>query len=135
MRLATRCSTFDGHSSGGPAAPGRHPDGCGGGGRDILIGRTGVDGLFGGDDDDLLFDGTTSYDLDPAGLASIQDIWLSAQSYSARLVQLRSGALNPAATTSDSVADQLFGESVQDWFWANLGLDQTDRVVEFEAVG
>jgi hypothetical protein len=68
-------------------------------------------------------------------LKDIQSVWVSAVVYADRVRQLRAGALKALAVTTDASSDQAFGENGQDWFFANLGLDQTDRVLEFEEIG
>ncbi|HVK11407.1 MAG TPA: hypothetical protein VM597_21740, partial [Gemmataceae bacterium] len=109
---------------------------AGGGGRDILVGGVGGDWLDGGADDDLLFDGTTAYDGDPAALLAIRSVWVDPLlSYEDRVKDLRKDYFKGNAVASDGDADQLLGQGSFDWFWANLAFDLLDRDPLTEELG
>ena len=63
----------------------------GGDGRDILIGGPGGDTLNGGLADDVLIAGRTLSDASIAQLIDLQTQWMSANTYSTRITNLRAG--------------------------------------------
>jgi uncharacterized protein (TIGR03118 family) len=90
--------------------------------RDILIGGTGRDILIGGRGDDLLIGGSTAYDTNTTALLQILKEWTSADSYTARVAALRTGAnglpkLDSTTVTDDGVRDILVGGPGLDWFF------------------
>jgi hypothetical protein len=96
--------------------------------RAILIGGAGADVIQGGPADDLLISGTTSYDSNPAALATILAEWGSGRTYGQRVADLRSGSIPGnyrlfwgATVFDDGTADRLTGGPGLDWFFANLG--------------
>jgi Ca2+-binding RTX toxin-like protein len=120
----------------------------GGSGRDLLIGGTGADRIVGNADDDILIAGTTAFDANDQALCAIMDEWTSGREYAQRCanlrgtgtgtdfanrrngnVFLRNGDEFPGAVATvhdDNAEDTLTGSSGQDWFFANLFLDQGD---------
>lgn len=104
-------------------------------GNDVIIGGTGKDDLKGGDGDDLILGGYTSFDNDPDALNWILTEWRSALSYADRINNLQTGvgpqqiALKtngPDATVfDDGDKDKLKGEKGRDWF---LGDDDDDDI-------
>jgi hypothetical protein len=85
----------------------------------------------GGAGDDLLIGGSTSFDLDPTGLAAIRAEWASPAIYPDRVTHLSTGGgLNgptvlSATTVSDAEKDVLAGGRGSDWFVGG-GLDTLD---------
>jgi len=109
----------------------------GGAGQDILIGGLGADVLKGQSHDDLLIGGTTSHDASAAALAAILSEWASSRKYTARVANIRSGggstggfALNNGTVHDDAAADNLTGNSHQDWFFAGVGDTITDKTAK-----
>jgi Ca2+-binding RTX toxin-like protein len=115
-------------------------------GRDLLIGGLGADRLVGNADEDILISGTTDFDEHEAALAAIMAEWSSARSYSQRTSNI-SGAISgntfggrtngnyflntepssgPVTVHDDGAKDMLTGAAGQDWFFANLFLDNGD---------
>jgi Ca2+-binding RTX toxin-like protein len=95
-------------------------------GRDILIGGEGRDLLTGLGGDDLLIGGSTAHDVAEEALVQILAEWTSANSYSARIARLRSGAgglpkLDASTVLDDGVLDLLHGGDGLDWFFAGPG--------------
>jgi Ca2+-binding RTX toxin-like protein len=131
----------------------------GGGGRDLLIGGLGADRIVGNADDDILIAGTTAFDLDHTALCAIMAEWTSTRSYAVRTANitgngtgssfdvrqngnyfLNTNAAYGAITVQDDNAkDTLTGSSGQDWFFANLFLDngddadQKDKITDLHA--
>jgi Ca2+-binding RTX toxin-like protein len=91
----------------------------------VLIGGKGSDTLYGGDSDDILIDGTTAHDSTSAKLVEIRDQWLLGTTYDERLINV-SSLLNADTVFSDGDLDMLFGESGQDWLWAEDSDAATD---------
>lgn len=96
----------------------------GGAGRDILIGGLGSDTLSGGDEDDILVAGHTLSDVIIAQLIDLQTEWVSANTYSTRITNLRAGVGASLASLQaginvldDSAAiDTLTGDAGTDWY-------------------
>jgi hypothetical protein len=117
-------------------------------GRDLLIGGAGADRIVGNADDDILIAGTTAFDANDQALCAIMDEWTSGREYAQRCANLRgtgtgtdfanrrngnvflmNGDEFPGAVATvhdDNAEDTLTGSSGQDWFFANLFLDQGD---------
>jgi uncharacterized delta-60 repeat protein len=99
----------------------------GGGGRDLLIGGTGADRIVGNADDDILIAGFTAFDSHADALRQIMDEWTSANTYEARIANLRLAYLRlegPDATVlDDGERDTLTGSAGSDWFFAQLDGD------------
>lgn len=105
----------------------------------MLIGGSGSDTLRGGDGDDLLFGGTTTYcdetakTLDAAALASIFQSWnRSGVAYDTRVSDLLAGGaaalIAPDRFTDDGgTVDSLFGEFGTDWFLTTPGDAANDQ--------
>jgi len=114
----------------------------GGSGRDVLVGGSGSDVLKGGGGDDLLFDGVTSYHdeaspaLDINALWDIRAKWAASMDYASRLASLYGDGtlINSATYRPDAAVDQLFGESGQDWFFADSSDLVKDRVAANETL-
>lgn len=114
----------------------------GGAGRDLLIGGAGSDRLMGESGDDLLIAGTTSVDASWTKLQKLQSEWYSSRTYAERTSNLRGGTGPILAGTGlklvasvtvldDGDADELFGDSDQDWFFQLAANDQLkDRTVD-----
>ena len=100
----------------------------GGSGRDILIGGLGGDPLNGGLDDDILIAGRTLSDASIAQLIDLQTQWVSANTYSTRITNLRAGVGASLASLqaginvlNDSGAiDTLTGAAGTDWYFRAL---------------
>jgi serralysin len=110
----------------------------GGNGRDILIGGLGRDRLQGGNDEDLLIAGRTTSDGLFVRLNDLRTEWISANTYSTRISNLRTGVgqstvslqakltvLNDAAT-----ADTLTGGAATDWCFSAIDDVITDLLAE-----
>ena len=110
-------------------------------GRDVLIGGTGIDDLKGGDDDDLLIAGYTSYDSHVANLKSIMAEWGSTRDYPTRVNNLRAGT-GPVLTGTgvklkttgtdrtvfdEGLKDTIKGDNGRDWFFASMGDNLKDK--------
>lgn len=102
----------------------------GGGGRDLLIGGLGADRIVGNADDDILIAGFTAFDADEAGIHAIMAEWTSARTFDQRTANLLDTHLKTqgeAATVyNDGAHDVLTGSAGQDWFFANLALEEGD---------
>ena len=100
----------------------------GGDGRDILIGGPGGDTLNGGLADDVLIAGRTLSDASIAQLIDLQTQWMSANTYSTRITNLRAGVGASLASLqaginvlNDSGAiDTLTGAADTDWYFRAL---------------
>ena len=100
-----------------------------GNGRDILIGGTGTDKLFGAGGDNILIGGTTAHDDDATALVAILAEWTSGNDYATRVANIRAGlgqsdgfSLSAGVTVfDDGVVDELYGSSGMDWFF-NFGV-------------
>ena len=77
----------------------------GSGARDILIGGEGPDHLRGLGDDDLIIGGMTFYDSSIPALMQILAVWTSANSYAARIDQLRNGTGGVPKVDATTVVD------------------------------
>ncbi len=108
-------------------------------GRDILVGGSGVDWLFSGNDDDVLIGGSWIYENGESARSSLRAEWNSARTYSQRVANMSAGTgpildgtgvrlQEGFSVIPDSDADYLFGESGQDWFFANIGDFFLDRL-------
>jgi hypothetical protein len=108
----------------------------GNGRRNLLIaGNNGIRGstLIGGDQDDILIGGTTTYDRE-AGMVSLQAImayWAgSADDYNTRVANLRSGTgvplLDASKVTGNRLGNTLTGGPGIDLFYGDLALDAYD---------
>jgi len=99
------------------------------------LGGIGADKLKGGDDDDVLIAGHTSYDANLAALNALRSEWISCRNYATRVNNLRTGGgltagyklIGDDGTTqtvfNDNDIDTLDGEKDLDVFWANLVAD------------
>jgi Ca2+-binding RTX toxin-like protein len=102
----------------------------GGQGRDILIGGAGQANLQAGVGEDILIGGTTDYDNNTAALAAILAEWSRSDiDYSTRIAHLNgsmSGGLNgnyllnANTVHGNGQADNLYGGSGMDWFFAGM---------------
>jgi hypothetical protein len=96
-------------------------------GRDVMIGGTGRDFVFGEGHDDLVVGASTVYDGQRLALERIRAEWSSANSYSVRVANLRTGAganlagtkLSGANIIGDGTVDDLFGNGDLDYFIAD----------------
>jgi Ca2+-binding RTX toxin-like protein len=97
----------------------------GGQGRDVLIGGAGQATLQAGSNanpllsGDILIGGTTDYDNNAAALAAILAEWGSTDSYTTRIASLM-GTLNPSTVHDNGMADNLYGGTGMDWFFAGM---------------
>lgn len=94
----------------------------------VLIGGLGADALVGGDDDDLLIAGYTTYDNDNdnESLASVRSEWGRGDlDYPERVAALRA-YLSPETVFNDMAVDEVYGQAGRDWFWADAS-DPSDR--------
>lgn len=106
----------------------------GGSGRDLIIGGSGNDTLNGGGGDDILIGGATVYDSSRIALDAIMSEWKSANAYSVRVANLETGVGSGPykldnTTISDTEADQLFGNTGNDWFLTDNALEALDEVL------
>lgn len=108
----------------------------GGIGRDVLIGGDGADLLIGEAHDDILIAGSTTLDEDQDSLAAILAEWTSANSYAARVSNLRSGGgangsvtLDSSTILDDGRVDTLIGNGGLDWFLDGKGDRIKDRTI------
>ncbi len=98
------------------------------GGRDILIGGLGLDMLNGGDDDDIMIAGRTTSDTLLINLNRVLAEWLSANSYGARINNLRTGVGASSVSLKAKVNvqndsgedDMLVGGNGTDWYFRAL---------------
>ncbi len=112
----------------------------GGDGRDVLIGGSGLDQLYGEQGDDIVVGGTTTHDGNLVALREVITAWSSAQSYAARISALEDAGftapLNSNQTVfDDAIADRLFGQGDQDWFFQPgqlEGLNLQEVVTRFD---
>lgn len=108
-------------------------------GRNILIGGGGTDTLQGSGGDDILIAGAFSYSTNAAAMLAIQRQWVSTDTYSVRIANLK----GPSSTglrlngsyylTSQTIAvdpslASILGGLGNDWFWSNP-LNAIDRVL------
>jgi murein DD-endopeptidase MepM/ murein hydrolase activator NlpD len=124
--------------NGGPAGSYNLLVGAGGnylqggtGRRNILIAGYAAGTLVGGDDEDLLIGGSTTYDTDLASLLAIAAEWARAdEDYDTRVFNLSTGADVPLldATTvfGNGGGNGLYGGAGRDWFFGNPDLDLHD---------
>jgi hypothetical protein len=103
----------------------------GGSGRSLLIGGKGSDTIIAGSDDDIVIGGYTSYDQahNEAALMDVLARWQSADSYAARISNLRAGYRPLVLGTTvfdDGGADRLTGNAGMDWFFAGARTAITD---------
>jgi Ca2+-binding RTX toxin-like protein len=123
----------------------------GGGGRDFLIGGHDSDRLVGNADDDILVAGIVSHEENPTAIDRIMQEWTSACSYAVRTDHIAggSGGLNDdfylategesLTVLDDNAKDMLTGSAGQDWYFANLFLDngddaeQKDKITDLSA--
>ena len=110
----------------------------GGNGRDILIGGLGRDKLQGGNDEDLLIAGRTTSDGLFIRLNDLRTEWISANTYSTRISNLRTGvgqstvSLKAKLTVLDdaATADTLTGGAATDWYFSAIDDVITDLLAE-----
>jgi Ca2+-binding RTX toxin-like protein len=96
----------------------------GSGGRDILIGGLGLDTLNGGDAEDIVIAGRTTNDALFSNLNRILVEWVSVNSYTTRISNLRAGVGSPAVSLKAKVNvvndagedDSLVGGNGTDWY-------------------
>ncbi len=94
-------------------------------GRDILIGGLDLDTLNGGADDDILIAGRTTNDSSVTRLTDMRTEWISANSYAARITNLRAGvgasnaSLQALVNVLNDAGDDdiLTGGSDNDWYF------------------
>jgi Ca2+-binding RTX toxin-like protein len=118
----------------------------GGSGRDLMIAGYGEDRVVGNSDDDILISGVTDFDSNDNALQAILLEWTSDNCYATRVDHLtgQSGGLNgtiyltfdgPTATVHDDNAkDTLTGSAGNDWFFANLFLDNGDDATKKDKI-
>ena len=95
-------------------------------GRDILIGGNGLDTLDGGTEEDILIAGRTTSDTVNSNLNALRTEWKSANSYSTRITNLRTG-VGPSNSSLKATVnvlndagedDVLTGGTETDWHFA-----------------
>jgi Ca2+-binding RTX toxin-like protein len=102
--------------------------------RDILIGGRGSDMLLGGPGDDILIGARTTMDPDEAPLApgfdqallAVLVEWNKETPYEERVGALRSRIV----ALDDGAPDLLVGCAGRDWFFATLGTQKRDRILD-----
>jgi hypothetical protein len=106
-------------------------------GRNLLLGGNGADHLTGGTGNDILFNGTTSFDSDVATLNAIYTFWKGAANFATAVGQLRAGtatgvsiALDATNVFSDSFIDTLTGGSGSNWFLVKLTSPDKDHITD-----
>ena len=96
-----------------------------GNGRDILIGGLGLDNLNGGLGDDILIAGRTTSDTSLSNLNTLRTQWISGNTYSARVANLRAGVGSPLVSLKATINvlndagenDILTGGGNTDWYF------------------
>lgn len=99
-----------------------------GSGRDILIGGLGLDILNGGDGDDVLIAGRSTNDSSLTNLSILRTQWISANTYTVRISNLRAGVGSPAVSLKSRINvlndggedDVLAGGTGTDWYFRAL---------------
>ncbi|MEX2092009.1 MAG: G8 domain-containing protein, partial [Pirellulales bacterium] len=91
-------------------------------GNDLLIGGEGLDRISGQGGEDLLIGGTTSHDDSVVHLRALLAAWTSVLPYAARVAQFEddsfvSRLVSNETVFDDQVADEIFGNDGQDWFF------------------
>jgi hypothetical protein len=112
----------------------------GGTGRDLLFGNLGADTLDGEADDDILFDGQTSFGGSVTSTDALLTAWTSADPYLTRINSIRNGTtgvtgaprLNTQTVTPDSAIDTLTGGTESDWFFAGTTGSAIDVVTDLD---
>ena len=108
-----------------------------------MIGGNGADSLVGGNDDDVLFAGRTSFDTNITALTLLQAEWTSANNYATRVANLTNGTGSVLNSTGvklktsgvgqsvfgDNECDTLSGDNGSDLFFASLNGLVKDRAV------
>lgn len=114
------------------------------GNRNLLLGGLGKDNLTGGVGQDILFNGTTSFDTDVTTLAAIETFWTGAGTFDNRVTALRNGtatngttavgvALNSTTVFDDTSVDTLTGGGGNNWFFVKLTSPNVDIVTDLTA--
>jgi len=115
-------------------------------GRNLLLAGNGTDHLTGGTGDDILFNGTTSFDSNVATLSAIYTSWIGAGTFASRVNALRTGitvagnivALNSANVFSDDSTDIMTGNASvvppphtdSNWFFAKRSSPAKDDITD-----
>lgn len=100
----------------------------GGDGRDLLIGGLGLDILNGGNDDDIVISGRTTHDSNITSLNTLLAQWISTNTYTVRVANLRAGVGSPVVSmkaktdvlNDSSEKDSIAGGAGTDWFFNAL---------------
>jgi len=106
----------------------------GGDGRDILIGGLGLDTLDGGAGDDILIAGRTTGDSNASSLNALRTQWISGNTYTVRVSNLRAGVGSPVVSLKAKTNvlndagedDSLTGGTGTDWYFRALDDAITD---------
>jgi hypothetical protein len=106
-------------------------------GRNLLLGGNGADHLTGGTGNDILFNGTTSFDSDVATLSAIYTFWKNAADFATAVAQLRAGsasgvsiALDATNVFSDAFTDTMTGGAGSNWFLAKVFSPDKDHITD-----
>jgi Ca2+-binding RTX toxin-like protein len=105
-------------------------------GRNLLLGGNGADHLTGGSGDDILFNGTTSFDSDVATLSSLYTFWIGAGTFTTRVNALRAGtggapiALDSTNVFNDAFTDTMTGGAGSNWFLAKVFSPAKDHITD-----
>ncbi len=111
-------------------------------GRDLLFGGTGTDTLNGSGGDDILFENAPNFASNAATIDSLLTYWNRTDlDYLTRVTQLRAGTtgvaglpkMNTTIGRNDSNTDTLTGGAGNDWFFAKLSSQKTDKITDLES--
>jgi Ca2+-binding RTX toxin-like protein len=100
----------------------------GGSGYNILIGGAGATRLTGGpagvaSGGSVMIGGSTTFNQNEGTLYSMLQDWDSGASYATRMSELSALGMNAANMIPNTLTDQLFASTGQDWYWNLSGHD------------
>ena len=115
----------------------RHVDGDRQHGPQSAAGRNGADHLTGGTGEDILFNGTTSFDTMSTTLNSIYTFWIGAGAFATRVNALRAGTATGVSISLDSTnvfndcfTDTMTGGGGSNWFLVKLMSPDKDHITD-----
>lgn len=100
----------------------------GGSGYNILIAGTGQSRLTGGptgvaSGGSIMIGGATTFQQNQAVLEQMLQAWSSAAAYATRMSELSTLGMNASSMIPNTVVDELFASTGQDWYWNISGHD------------